>query len=163
MPSFCAIDASTSRRWFSGNEDNFLPLEQMELTSKYEQILERRGALLEQMEQRRLQLKDHRSLRREKSEAARSRNRTLLQDLENLEQRLREAQLPSTELQKLEQTYWASVEESLPAWEQVLLGEGPHGTDVQSDAVGPKAKSRRSKGLPPRPAPVRHTNSPKRK
>ncbi|XP_072308906.1 centrosomal protein 15 [Eucyclogobius newberryi] len=116
----------------------------MELTVKYEEIIVRRRALLEEMEERRLQLKGQRHLHREKSQAAHTRNQSLLQELQNMEQNLREAQLPSAQVQNLESRYWACVEESVPAWEHCLLGKGPeHTTDVRP-AVGGKHKTRRT-------------------
>uniref|UniRef100_UPI0037E7BAE7 centrosomal protein 15 n=1 Tax=Semicossyphus pulcher TaxID=241346 RepID=UPI0037E7BAE7 len=128
----------------------------MELIEKHEEILERRAELLEQMESRREQLKIQRTKQVEKSEAARHRNITLLQDLQKIEDRLRGRQLPRPHLLALETRYWASVEQSVPAWEHFLLGKGPHPTD------GPGQPPRRTKqtpstakgsGLPPRPKP----------
>uniref|UniRef100_A0A8C6UR46 Uncharacterized protein n=1 Tax=Neogobius melanostomus TaxID=47308 RepID=A0A8C6UR46_9GOBI len=67
------------------------------------------------MEERRLHIRDRRSQLREQAEAAHSRNQTLVQVTDDTEFR----------------RYWASVEESVPAWEVFLLGKGPHPFDTQ--------------------------------
>ncbi|XP_020504069.2 centrosomal protein 15 [Labrus bergylta] len=130
--------------------------EDIELIEKHEEILRRRAELLEPMESRRQQLKVMKRKQVEVCEAARARNTTLLQDLQKIEDRLRGRPLPRPDLLALETRYWASVEESIPAWENFLLGKGPHPTD------GPEQPPRRAKqkpstakdrGLPPRPRP----------
>ncbi|XP_070708463.1 centrosomal protein 15 [Pempheris klunzingeri] len=138
--------------------------EEMELIEKHEEILGERAELLEQMESRREQLKLQRKQQVKEGEAARRRNATLLQDLQKIEDCLRGRQLPPPTILALETKYWASVEESIPAWEHFLQGKGPHPTD------GPGQPSRRAKqqlkthkettkkttndqGLPPRPKP----------
>ncbi|XP_055016889.1 uncharacterized protein C3orf14 homolog isoform X2 [Boleophthalmus pectinirostris] len=117
------------------------------------------------MEERRLKLRDLRHQHRERSEAAHRRNQKLLQELETLEHNLREAQLPSSSEQELESRYWASVEESIPAWEHLLLGKSPHHPTDAAPAGGAKHKRRRTKdiGLPPLPGPASQTSSSKRK
>ncbi|TKS70580.1 hypothetical protein D9C73_005972 [Collichthys lucidus] len=80
--------------------------EHQELLDRHEYILGRRAELLEQMQSHREQMKIQRKQQVEESEAARHRNSTLLQT-----------------------RYWASVEESIPAWEHFLLGKGPHPAD----------------------------------
>ncbi|XP_030274671.1 centrosomal protein 15 [Sparus aurata] len=128
--------------------------EEMELIEKHEEILGRRAELLEQMESRREQLKIQRKQQQEKFKAARHRNSTLLQDLQEIEDRLRGNERPQPYLLALETRYWASVEESIPVWEHFLLGKGPHPSD------GPAEPPRRAKhkpgtakdqGRPPRP------------
>ncbi|KAE8297854.1 putative protein C3orf14 [Larimichthys crocea] len=85
-----------------------------ELTDVTDFISRRRAELLEQMKiQRKQQV--------EESEAAHHRNSTLLQDLQTVEDGLRGKQLPRPDLLALETRYWASVEESIPAWEHFLL------------------------------------------
>ncbi|XP_032368876.1 centrosomal protein 15 [Etheostoma spectabile] len=130
--------------------------EETELIEKHEQILGRRAELLEQMESCREQLKIQRRQQLKEHEAARLRNATLLQDLQKTEDRLRGRQLPHPNLLALETKYWASVEESVPAWECFLLGKGPH----PSHGAGPpprrtkqKASTAKDLGLPPRPKP----------
>ncbi|XP_058488087.1 centrosomal protein 15 kDa [Solea solea] len=128
----------------------------MELLEKHEDILRGRAELLQQMESRREQLNTLRTKHVKEREAARLRNATLLQDLQMIKDHLKVRQLPHPQLLALQTKYWASVEESLPAWEHFLLGKGPHPTD------GPGQMPRRAKrqpstskdqGLPPRPKP----------
>ncbi|KAM9362287.1 centrosomal protein 15 [Symphorus nematophorus] len=128
----------------------------MELLEKHEEILGQRAELLEQMERGREQLKVQMRQQVKESEAARHRNATLLQDLQRIEESLRGRQLPRPDLQALETRYWASVEESIPAWEHFLLGKGPHPTDSpgQSPRRGKqKPSTAKDRGLPPRPKP----------
>nr|XP_046236023.1 uncharacterized protein C3orf14 homolog isoform X2 [Scatophagus argus] len=117
-------------------------------------VLGRRAELLEQMESRRGQLKIQKKQQLVESEDSLRRNATLLQDLQKIEDRLRGRQLPCPYLLALETKYWASVEESIPAWEQFLLGKGPHPTDgPEQPPRRPKQKASRAKaqGLPPHP------------
>nr|XP_040060570.1 uncharacterized protein C3orf14 homolog isoform X2 [Gasterosteus aculeatus aculeatus] len=88
----------------------------------------------------------HRRRQAEECEAARRRNGALLQDLQQIEERLRGTWLPPPHLLALETRYWASVEESLPAWEDFFLGKGPH------PAPGTVPPPRRAR-LPPRQRP----------
>ncbi|KAM9860096.1 centrosomal protein 15 [Aulostomus maculatus] len=128
----------------------------MELMEKHEEILVKRAQLLEQMESNREQLRIQRKQRVKESEAARHRNATLLQDLQKIEERLRERKLVHPNLLALETRYWASVEESVPAWENFLLGKGPHPTDdpaQSSRKAKPRHTSAQDGGLPPRPKP----------
>ncbi|KAK9528357.1 hypothetical protein VZT92_012526 [Zoarces viviparus] len=123
--------------------------QETELIEKHEDILGRRAELLEQMESLREQLKIQRRQQVKESEAALHRNSSLQQDLQKIEERLRGGRRPRPQLLALETRYWASVEESLPAWEHFLLGRGPH------PAHGPAQPPRRARGqgLPPRPKP----------
>ncbi|XP_029287950.1 centrosomal protein 15 isoform X2 [Cottoperca gobio] len=107
--------------------------DETELIEKHEEIIGRRAELLEQMESRREQLKIQRRQQAKESEAARHRNSTLLQT-----------------------QYWASVEESIPAWEHFLLGKGPHPTHGLGHLPRrgqQKAGTAKHQGLPPRPKP----------
>ncbi|KAL6111280.1 cep15 [Pungitius sinensis] len=120
------------------------------LTEKHEQILGRRAELLQQMEGSGEQLCRRRQVEEgeegEEGEAARRRNSTLLQDLQRIEGRLRGTWLPHPHLLALETRYWVSVEESLPDWEDFLLGRGP------PPAPGTGQPPRKAR-LPPRPQP----------
>ncbi|XP_067444615.1 centrosomal protein 15 isoform X1 [Thunnus thynnus] len=131
--------------------------EEMELIEKHEEIsLGRRAQLLEQMESHREQLQIQRKQQLREFEAARHRNNTLLQDLQKIEERLRGKQLPHPNLLALETKYWASVEESTPAWEHFLLGKGPHPTDDPGQPprrAKQKPGTAKNQGLPPRPKP----------
>ncbi|XP_070815404.1 centrosomal protein 15 [Chaetodon trifascialis] len=130
--------------------------EEMELIEKHEEILGRRAELLEEMESRREQLKIERRQQATQSEAARQRNSALLQDLQKIEDRLSGKHLPRPYLLALETRYWASVEESIPVWEQFLLGKGPHPTDGPGKPHGTtkqKASTAKDRGLLPRPKP----------
>ncbi|KAK1901880.1 putative protein C3orf14 [Dissostichus eleginoides] len=86
--------------------------------------LGKRAELMEQMEILREQLRVQRGRRGGKCEAAHLWNSNLLQDLQQVEDRLRGAQLPRPDLLAMKMRYWASVEGSLPAWEHFLLGKG---------------------------------------
>ncbi|CAK6966041.1 uncharacterized protein C3orf14 homolog [Scomber scombrus] len=122
---------------------------QHDFIDKHEEILERRATLLEQMESHRDQLQVQRKQQLKEVEAAHHRNHTLLQDLHKIEERLRGKQLPHPNVLALETRYWASVEESVPAWEHFLLGKGPHPTD---NPVQPPRRAK-NQGLPPRMPP----------
>ncbi|XP_034538852.1 uncharacterized protein C3orf14 homolog isoform X1 [Notolabrus celidotus] len=129
---------------------------ELELMEKHEEILDRRAELLEQTESRRERLKIQMKKMVQESEAARQRNSALLQDLQQIEDRLRGKRLPSPDLLALEMRYWTSVEESVPAWESFLLSKGPHPTDgPEQQARRPKHKpsTAKDRGLPPRPQP----------
>ncbi|XP_068599049.1 centrosomal protein 15 [Brachionichthys hirsutus] len=128
--------------------------EEIELIEKHEEILQHRAELLERMEARREQLIVQKRRQVEESEAARHRNASLLQNLQKIENRLGQQHLQNPALLALEARYWASVEQSIPAWEKFLLFKGPHPTD------GPEEPARRTKhtdrkakdqGLPPWP------------
>ncbi|XP_018410153.1 PREDICTED: uncharacterized protein C3orf14 homolog isoform X2 [Nanorana parkeri] len=92
------------------------------------------------------------------SEAAHRRNQILLQDFQtsvkNLKRGLQVGPDPS--LAKLENQYWASVEEELPKWELFLLGKAQHPFGVKQN-YNSKTKLRLSqtmeapkkKSLPP--------------
>ncbi|KAK5871851.1 hypothetical protein PBY51_012594 [Eleginops maclovinus] len=128
--------------------------EETELIEKHEEILGQRAELMEQMESLREQLRVQRGKRGEECEAAHLRNSHLLQDLQQIEDRLRGAQLPRPNFLAMETRYWASVEESLPAWEHFLLGKGPHPAPGRGH-LPRRAKQRAStvtdQGLPPCP------------
>ncbi|XP_045885592.1 uncharacterized protein C3orf14 homolog isoform X1 [Micropterus dolomieu] len=128
--------------------------EEIKLIERHEEILDQRAELLEQMVNRGKQLKIQRKQQVKESEAARHRNATLLQDLQKIEDRLRGRLLPSPHFLALETGYWASVEESLPAWEHFLLGKGPHPTDgvgQPTRRAKQKTSTAKDQGLPPHP------------
>ncbi|CAJ1051832.1 uncharacterized protein C3orf14 homolog [Xyrichtys novacula] len=131
-------------------------LQELEFIEKYEEILERRSELLEEMKRRREQLKIQKKKQVEEAEAAHKRNMALLQGLQKIEDRLRGRQLPHPDLLALETRYWNSVEESVPAWENFLLGKGPHPTDSPRQLprrTKQKPSTAQDKGLPPLPKP----------
>ncbi|XP_019723251.1 centrosomal protein 15 [Hippocampus comes] len=126
----------------------------MEAFERYEEILANRAQLLEQMESRRETLKMQSKQQFSKSEVARQRNSSLLQDVQKLENHLCGRPLHHPKVLALEARYWAFVERSIPIWERFLLGKEPHPTDCP----GPLTKRvyqahQRAKdhGLPPRP------------
>ncbi|GAA6225601.1 uncharacterized protein C3orf14 homolog [Lates calcarifer] len=126
----------------------------MELFEKHEEILGRRAELLEQMETRREKVKILRRQQVKESEAAHRRNATLLQELQKIEDLLREKHLPHPNLLAMETRYWVSVEEAIPAWEHFLLGKGPHPTDGPEQThrrARQKPSTAKDQGLPPRP------------
>ncbi|XP_074532775.1 centrosomal protein 15 [Halichoeres trimaculatus] len=112
--------------------------------------------ILKQMESRREHLKSQTEKMLEESEAARQRNNALLQDMQQIEDRLRGRHLPRPDLLALETRYWTYVEESIPAWENFFLGKGPHPTDSPEEAATrtkQKPSTAKDRGLPPRPKP----------
>ncbi|XP_069370045.1 centrosomal protein 15 isoform X3 [Paralichthys olivaceus] len=125
----------------------------MDLLEKHQDILAKRAELLEEMGSRREQLN---ILRRQQVFVAGAEVKSLLKDLQKIEDGLKGGKLPHPHLLALETRYWVSVEESIPAWDHFLLGKGPHPID------GPGQTARRDKqnpsiaqdqGLPPRPKP----------
>ncbi|XP_029906670.1 centrosomal protein 15 [Myripristis murdjan] len=160
--------------------------DEAELHKKHEEILGRRAELLRQMESRaeppggrggrrqearaeppggpRGRRQEARAEppggprgRRQEARAARDRNSALLQDVQKLEERLRDVQRPRPDVQELETRYWASVERAVPRWEQILLGGTLHpaGAAAQTSPRGAKQRSgpSRDPGRPPRPKP----------
>ncbi|XP_041633952.1 uncharacterized protein C3orf14 homolog isoform X2 [Cheilinus undulatus] len=108
------------------------------------------------MESRREQMRNQKKKQAEESDAALERNAELLQDLQKIEDRLRGRQLPRPDVLALETRYWTSVEESIPAWENFLLGKGPHPTDGLEQPprrAKQKPSTATDRGLPPRPKP----------
>ncbi|XP_030063894.1 centrosomal protein 15 [Microcaecilia unicolor] len=98
--------------------------QEVDLHKIHENILSRRVKLLQQMESC---LENHEAEKRchhQEVDAAFKRNRTLLNDIEVAEKRLhtRGHLLPHPNVLNLETRYWASVEETIPKWEQFLLG-----------------------------------------
>uniref|UniRef100_A0AAQ4S1U8 Uncharacterized protein n=1 Tax=Gasterosteus aculeatus aculeatus TaxID=481459 RepID=A0AAQ4S1U8_GASAC len=88
----------------------------------------------------------HRRRQAEECEAARRRNGALLQVNER---RMLQSSVWVCDfyvVSLLQTRYWASVEESLPAWEDFFLGKGPH------PAPGTVPPPRRAR-LPPRQRP----------
>uniref|UniRef100_A0A3P8UAB9 Uncharacterized protein n=1 Tax=Amphiprion percula TaxID=161767 RepID=A0A3P8UAB9_AMPPE len=128
--------------------------EHVRFIEKHEQILGRRAELLEQMKVHRDFLNIQRTEHVKQCEAAGSRNASLLQDLQKIEDRLKGRQLPHRNLLALEAMYWASVEEFLPAWENFLLGKGPHPTDISGPPprrAKQKPGTAKNQDLPPHP------------
>ncbi|XP_077429784.1 centrosomal protein 15 isoform X1 [Vanacampus margaritifer] len=126
----------------------------MEVFEKHEEILANRAQLLEQMKSRRETMKIQSKEQFIKSEVARQRNSTLLQNVQKLENHLCGRPRHHPNVFALEARYWASVEKSIPVWEHFLLGKEPHPTDCP----GPPSKSScqeqentKVHGLPPRP------------
>ncbi|XP_029989515.1 centrosomal protein 15 isoform X2 [Sphaeramia orbicularis] len=106
------------------------------------------------MDQRYHQIKVQKKQRLKEREDARIRNDALMQHLQKLEAGLRAGRLPDPTLQALETRYWASVEESVPAWELFLQGKGPHPIDSPgSGPGGVKQAPSKDHGRPPRPRP----------
>ncbi|KAL2299919.1 hypothetical protein Nmel_012775, partial [Mimus melanotis] len=93
--------------------------------------LSQRSELLQQMETYLRDKKTKKTWQTQAADAARKRNAALLNDIEAAEKRLQERihLPPHPDTVKLETLYWASIKESLPKWEEFLLGraEAPIG------------------------------------
>ncbi|KAJ8369750.1 hypothetical protein SKAU_G00097780 [Synaphobranchus kaupii] len=98
---------------------------EIKLSKKYEEILKKRTTLLQEMESLHEQHKNKKQQQAMDSEAAFKRNAQLLDDLQEIEKRLKTRSLPHPDIVSLETRYWASVEEKIPEWEPFLLGRGP--------------------------------------
>ncbi|XP_017291115.1 uncharacterized protein C3orf14 homolog isoform X2 [Kryptolebias marmoratus] len=130
--------------------------EDKEIINRHEEIIRQRAELLEQMTVRRNQLIIQKEQQLKKREAARSRNTSLLQDLQKIEDCIRRRQMPHPNLLAMETRFWVSVEEALPSWEPFLLGKGPHPSD--SPGHPPRRDRRTSSNTvdqrpPPHPKP----------
>uniref|UniRef100_A0A8C3RQZ0 Chromosome 3 open reading frame 14 n=1 Tax=Chelydra serpentina TaxID=8475 RepID=A0A8C3RQZ0_CHESE len=86
--------------------------------------LSQRSVLLQQMENHLGDKKTEKTSQTQAADAAYKRNAALLNDIEAAEKRLqaRVHLQPHPDIVKHETLYWASVEESIPKWEQFLLG-----------------------------------------
>ncbi|XP_067396231.1 centrosomal protein 15 isoform X2 [Emydura macquarii macquarii] len=97
---------------------------EVQLARRHEEILSQRLVLLQQMENHLGDKKTEKTWQTQAADAASKRNAALLNDIEVAEKQLR-ARVhlqPHPDIVKLETLYWASVEESIPKWEQFLLG-----------------------------------------
>ncbi|XP_035193700.1 uncharacterized protein C3orf14 homolog isoform X2 [Oxyura jamaicensis] len=105
--------------------------QEVHLARRHEEILSQRSVLLQQMETYLGDKKTKKTWQTQAADAARKRNAALLNDIEAAEKKLQERMclLPHPDTVNLETLYWASVKESLPKWEQFLLGraEAPVG------------------------------------
>uniref|UniRef100_A0A8C3JYE3 Chromosome 3 open reading frame 14 n=1 Tax=Calidris pygmaea TaxID=425635 RepID=A0A8C3JYE3_9CHAR len=98
--------------------------QEVHLARRHEEILSQRSELLQQMETYLGDKKTKKTWQTQAADAARKRNAALLNDIEAAEKKLQERVylLPHPDTVKLETLYWASIKESLPKWEQFLLG-----------------------------------------
>ncbi|XP_032927746.1 uncharacterized protein C3orf14 homolog [Catharus ustulatus] len=98
--------------------------QEVHLARRHEEILSQRSELLQQMETYLRDKKTKKTWQTQAADAARKRNAALLNDIEAAEKRLQERMhlLPHPDTVKLETLYWASIKESLPKWEEFLLG-----------------------------------------
>ncbi|KAM6344208.1 centrosomal protein 15 isoform 1-T2 [Alca torda] len=116
--------------------------QEVHLARRHEEILSQRSELLQQMETYLGDKKTKKTWQTQAADAARKRNAALLNDIEAAEKKLQERVylLPHPDTVKLENLtnnkvilrtptqksrmtlYWASIKESLPKWEQFLLG-----------------------------------------
>ncbi|XP_068763830.1 centrosomal protein 15 isoform X2 [Struthio camelus] len=98
--------------------------QEVRLARRHEEILSQRSVLLQQMETYLGDKKTKKTWQTQAADAAHKRNAALLNDIEAAEKKLQERVylLPHPDTVKLETLYWASVEESLPKWEEFLLG-----------------------------------------
>nr|XP_015202657.1 PREDICTED: uncharacterized protein C3orf14 homolog isoform X2 [Lepisosteus oculatus] len=116
--------------------------QEIELSRRHEEILSRRAALLQQMEDRYEKQKRKKQAYAVLSDGARERNAKILKDLQALEDRLSARPLPHPDIVNLETQYWTSVEEKVPEWEQFLLGKVHSFPSARIHAVG-KTKAER--------------------
>ncbi|KAL9838696.1 centrosomal protein 15 isoform 1-T1 [Geothlypis trichas] len=98
--------------------------QEVHLARRHEEILAQRSELLQQMETYLRDKKTKKTWQTQAADAAHKRNAALLNDIEAAEKRLQERMylLPHPDTVKLETLYWASIKESLPKWEEFLLG-----------------------------------------
>ncbi|XP_074861825.1 centrosomal protein 15 [Carettochelys insculpta] len=98
--------------------------QEVQLARRHDKILSQRSVLLQQMENHLGDKKTEHTLQMLAADAAYKRNAALLNDIEATEKRLQaRIHLQShPDIVKIETLYWASVEESIPKWEQFLLG-----------------------------------------
>ncbi|CAM5125513.1 unnamed protein product [Eretmochelys imbricata] len=98
--------------------------QEVQLARRHDKILSQRSVLLQQMENHLGDKKTEKMSQTQAADAAYKRNAALLSDIEAAEKRLqaRVHLQPHPDIVKLETLYWASVEESIPKWEQFLLG-----------------------------------------
>ncbi|XP_010186433.1 PREDICTED: uncharacterized protein C3orf14 homolog [Mesitornis unicolor] len=98
--------------------------QEVHLARRHEEILSQRSELLQQMETYLGDKKTKKTWQTQAADAAHKRNAALLNDIEAAEKKLqaRVYLLPHPDTVKLETLYWASIKDSLPKWEQFLLG-----------------------------------------
>ncbi|XP_065264672.1 centrosomal protein 15 isoform X1 [Emys orbicularis] len=98
--------------------------QEVQLARRHDKILSQRLVLLQQMENHLGDKKTEKTSQTQAADAAYKRNAALLNDIEAAEKRLqvRIHLQPHPDIVNLETLYWASVEESIPKWEQFLLG-----------------------------------------
>ncbi|KAM9227484.1 centrosomal protein 15 [Leptosomus discolor] len=98
--------------------------QEVHLARRHEEILSQRSELLQQMETYLGDKKTKKTWQTQAADAAHKRNAALLNDIGAAEKKLQERVylLPHPDTVKLETLYWASIKESLPKWEQFLLG-----------------------------------------
>ncbi|XP_054243604.1 uncharacterized protein C3orf14 homolog [Indicator indicator] len=98
--------------------------QELHLARRHKEILSQRSELLQQMEAYLGDKKTKKTWQTQAADAAHKRNAALLNDIKAAEKRLQErvCLLPHPDTVKLETLYWASIKESLPKWEQFLLG-----------------------------------------
>uniref|UniRef100_A0A8C5TVE8 Chromosome 3 open reading frame 14 n=2 Tax=Malurus cyaneus samueli TaxID=2593467 RepID=A0A8C5TVE8_9PASS len=98
--------------------------QEVRLARRHEEILSQRSELLQQMETYLRDKKTKKTWQTQAADAAHKRNAALLNDLEAAEKKLRERVnlLPHPNTVKLETLYLASIKDSLPKWEEFLLG-----------------------------------------
>ncbi|XP_075794582.1 centrosomal protein 15 isoform X1 [Pelodiscus sinensis] len=98
--------------------------QEVQLARRHDEILSQRSVLLQQMETHLGDKKTEKTLQMLAADAAYKRNTALLNDIEAAEKRLQAGVhlQPHPNIVKIETLYWASVEESIPKWEQFLLG-----------------------------------------
>ncbi|XP_030634240.1 centrosomal protein 15 [Chanos chanos] len=125
------------------------PCEEAKLSKKHEEILGKRVELLQKMESQYEQQKVRKKQQSLVSEAAQKRNAQLLQDLQELENRLRTKTLLHPDVINLETRYWASVEENLPAWERYFLGKGHPPVDEVRKSPGHRKQKEKNRALSP--------------
>ncbi|XP_004702466.2 uncharacterized protein C3orf14 homolog isoform X2 [Echinops telfairi] len=111
---------------------------EIRLSKRHEEIVSQRLALLQQMENKCGEQNTGKASQLQSMETAYKRNISLLNEIEAAERSLqtRNHPFPPPEVASLEARYWASVEEYIPKWKQVLLGKAPHpiGVENQNEA-----------------------------
>ncbi|XP_053326197.1 uncharacterized protein C3orf14 homolog [Spea bombifrons] len=131
---------------------------EVELAKRREAIQAERARLLEELSIRREERDNYTTERKRDAGAAHARNQAVLQDLQLVEQRLKNIvrSSPPSAIISLEKHYWEFVQAEIPKWEQFLLGkaEGPFDMKHQHRSKQKSKSSQtmqisREKKLPP--------------
>ncbi|KAM4652278.1 centrosomal protein 15 [Discoglossus pictus] len=98
---------------------------EVELSRRHEDIIAKRVELLEEMKIHLAQQDHEKKNHSQEAEAAHERNQSILEDLQDTEQRLNTMvqSSPHPDFVGLHNQYWESVEQEIPKWEQFLLGK----------------------------------------
>ncbi|KAM8930776.1 centrosomal protein 15 [Pelodytes ibericus] len=119
-----------------------------ELLKQHEAILIEKAKIQEEMKIQEDQHADARNILSLRADAAHSRNRSILQDLQMAEEKLKvmSRSSPHPTVITLEDRYWESIEEEIPKWEQFFLGKA-HAPFGMMEKHLPKQKLKHSQTM----------------